>query len=51
MNIVDFIYSPSACHNGLGEVAAFLRLFAKTVTIERQELRISRHQLGFSCVP
>jgi hypothetical protein len=26
-------HSHNACHNGLGEVAAFLRLFAKTVTV------------------
>jgi hypothetical protein len=28
-----FFYSLNACHNGLGEVAAFLRFFAKTVTV------------------
>jgi hypothetical protein len=27
------VFLPNACHNGLGEVAAFLRLFAKTVTV------------------
>jgi len=30
---LEFFYSLNACHNGLGELATYLRLFAKTVTI------------------